>query len=337
MPVDLRSDTVTRPTPAMLAAMMAAEVGDDVLGDDPSVHALEAHAAELAGMEAAVFTPSGTMANQIAIRCWTQPGDEVLMEAGAHPYHYEAGAAAAVSGVQTKLLAGLQGILAPEAVDAAIRPEDDHFAPATMLVIENTANRGGGAVYPLEILEGHVDAARRHGLKLHMDGARVFNAAVTQGVSLRTLTTGFDSISFCLSKGLGAPVGSLLCGPAPVIARARRIRKMLGGGMRQAGFMAAAGLHALRHHIDRLADDHRRADTLRDGLAAMGLDLAPAPTNMVYAGVADAHEVVAGVAEQGVLCLAVAPDRIRLVTHLDVDDAGIDQTLAAFGAVLATR
>ena len=332
--VDLRSDTVTRPTQAMLAAMLAAEVGDDVLGDDPSVQALEARAAALTGKEAALFTPSGTMANQIAIRCWTQPGEEVLMEAGGHPFHYEAGAAAVISSVQIRLLPGERGLMPVEAVAGAVRPDDVHCPPTSLVILENTSNRGGGTVYPLAQLHAHGVQARELGLRLHMDGARVFNAAVALGVPLAEVVAPVDSVCFCLSKGLGAPVGSVLAGPADFIRRARRVRKMLGGGMRQAGYLAAAGLYALDHHLERLAEDHTRARALQEGLSALGLDVPRPETNMVYVDLpVDAAPVVGQLAQHQVHCYDTAPRRLRLVTHLGVDDAGIHQAVAAFAQV----
>ncbi len=332
--VDLRSDTVTRPTPEMLHAMMTADVGDDVFGDDPTVNRLERLSAERSGKEAALFTPSGTMANQLAIRGWTQPGDEVLLEAGAHPYHYETAAHAAISGVQVRPIEGQRGILDVEAVAACIRPPDDHFAPATLLSIENTSNRGGGTIIPLERLDALTSLAQERGLKTHLDGARVFNASVASQQPLDRIARGFDSVSFCLSKGLGAPVGSLLCGPADFISYARRMRKMLGGGMRQAGFLAAAGIHALEHHVDRLADDHARAMRLYEGLSELGAKPQRPETNMIYTELPNAPAAESALAERGIQAIAVGPTTMRLVTHLDVDDAGIDATLAAFKAVL---
>lgn len=331
--IDLRSDTVTRPTPGMRQAMMNAEIGDDVFGDDPSCNALEARAAELAGMEAGLFVPSGTMGNQIAIRCWTQPGDEVLMEAGSHPFNYEAAGAAVISGVQIKTLVGENGQLAPDTVFSAIRTDDVHFAPATLVSIENTANRGGGTIYPQDVLDAIGSGCRSRGLRAHMDGARVFNAVVGSGQPLARIVQEFDSVTFCLSKGLGAPVGSVLCGPADMIHRGRRFRKFLGGGMRQAGFLAAAGLYALEHHVQRLADDHARCRTLWSGLTELGYAVREPETNMVYVTVPQAQAAVAFLAERDVLTHAVADDCIRLVTHLDVDDAGIERTLAGFDAV----
>jgi len=330
MTVDLRSDTVTRPTPEMLQAMLLAEVGDDVFQDDPSVNALEAEAAQLAGFESALFTPSGTMANQIAIRCWTQPGDEVLMEAGTHPVNYEAGAAAVISGVQIRSIPGVKGLLEPAHVWARVRGEDPHFAPATLLCVENTSNAGGGTPYDQSTLDALVCGAKERGLRVHMDGARVFNAVVAQGLSLRRMLQGFDSLSFCLSKGLGAPVGSLLCGSSDMIYKARRIRKMLGGGMRQAGFLAAAGSYALANHLQRLEEDHRRARSLAQGLRDLGIDAPPPATNMVYFHLEDAALAAEEVGRSGIQVIAVGPTTIRAVTHLDVDDAGIEATIQAF-------
>ncbi|MCB9797632.1 MAG: low-specificity L-threonine aldolase [Alphaproteobacteria bacterium] len=335
--VDLRSDTVTRPDTGMLTAMMRAEVGDDVLGDDPTVKQLEAVAAQLTGKEAALFTPSGTMANQIAIRGWTQPGDELLMYDGGHPYNYEAGAAATISGVQVRPLPAARGLLDPEVVWAHVRPPNDHFAPATLLMVENTSNRGGGSVYPLDTLAALYEGARTRGLAVHLDGARVFNAAAALGVPLKQITAHCDSVCFCLSKGLGAPVGSVLAGSAAWIARARRIRKMLGGGMRQSGYLAAAGLYALEHNPPRLVDDHRRARRLYEGLVEMGFSATEPETNMVYVTVPRAAEAEAALAARGVACIAVGPELIRLVTHLDVDDAGISSALAGFALLRPAR
>ncbi len=331
--IDLRSDTVTRPDPGMLAAMVNATVGDDVLGDDPTVQALEARAATLSGKEAALFTASGTMANQLAIRCSTEPGDEVLVETGAHPFNYEAAGAAVISGVQIRTLQGERGLLAPETVFAAIRPVNDHFAPATLVCVENTANRGGGAVYPQASLDAIAQGARERGLRAHMDGARAFNACVASNTPLARMCRDYDSLMFCLSKGLGAPVGSMLCGPAPFIAKARRMRKLMGGGMRQSGYLAACGLYALDHNIERLAEDHRRARALYEGLSGMGLDCTEPQTNMVYVGLPDASSAQQALADRGVACIAVAPDSLRLVLHLDIDDLGIAQTLGAFASL----
>lgn len=329
--IDLRSDTVTRPTAAMKQAMFDAPLGDDVLGDDPSVQALESRAAALAGKEAAIFTPSGTMANLIAISLHTRPGDEVLMEDGAHPLNYEAGGAAVVPGVQLRAIRAERGILDPEAVAERIRPENDHFAPATLLTLEDTSNRGGGTVYPLERLDALTALARERGLATHLDGARVFNAVVKSGVPLARRVRDVDTVSFCFSKGLGAPVGSVLCGSAALMHRGRRIRKLLGGGMRQSGLLAAACSYALDHHVERLADDHARAQRLVQGLEAMGHRCDPCDTNLVYVHLPDAPAVQAHLQQHGILALAVGPTTMRLVTHLDVDDAGIEKTLQALG------
>ncbi len=334
MIADLRSDTVTRPTPAMYQAMMTAPLGDDVLGDDPSVHALEARCIELSGKEAAVFVPSGTMGNQIAIAMHTRPGDAVLMEEGSHPFNYESAGASVIAGVQIRPLPGVRGLLAPDTVAAAIPPDNVHFAQVSLLVVENTSNRGGGTVYPLDVLDALAAVARERGLKLHLDGARVFNAAVASGQPLSRIARDFDSLTFCLSKGLGAPIGSVLCGSASDIHRARYIRKRLGGGMRQSGILAAAGSHALQHHVDRLSDDHARAQRLAAGLRDLGLPCEPPQTNMVYVQIADAHAVVAKLQARGVLTYATADDMIRLVTHLDVDDQGIDGTVKAFAELV---
>ncbi|RME21669.1 MAG: low-specificity L-threonine aldolase [Deltaproteobacteria bacterium] len=332
--IDLRSDTVTRPTPAMRRAVASAEVGDDVYGEDPTVNRLEALAAERLGKERALFLPSGTMGNQVAIRCHTEPGDEVIVEDGAHPFHYEAGGAALISGVLLRRIAGTAGVIDPAALQAEFRDEDVHHAPQRLVCVEDTSNRGGGTVWPLAHLDEVAAVAHRHGAATHMDGARLFNAVVASGIPATRRVRGYDTVTFCLSKGLGAPVGSLLCGPAEVIAKARRVRKALGGGMRQAGLLAAAGIHALEHHVDRLADDHARAAALARGLARRGLEVQPPQTNMVYVTVDDARALVARLRDHGVLCGAVGADRIRLVLHLDIHDEDVDATLAAFDRAL---
>ena len=333
--VDMRSDTVTRPTPAMREAIAQAEVGDDVFGDDPTVNRLEEVAAARLGKEAALFVPSGTMANQIAMRMHCRPGDAALMEAGAHPVHHEAGAPAQLSGITVQTVPGRRGILDPERTAAAFPPEDVHFPPVTLLMVEDTANEGGGTVYPLERLDQLSDLARARGAATHLDGARLFNAEVAAGVPAARRARGYDTVSICLSKGLGAPVGSLLCGPAPLLHRARWVRKALGGGMRQAGFLAAAGLHALEHHVERLADDHRRARRLAEGLEEMGFEPEEPETNMVYLTVPDGFAMEALLKQRGLLCCALGPQRIRLVTHLDLDDAAIERALEVFRGVSA--
>ena len=282
--IDLRSDTVTKPTPAMREAMARAEVGDDVFGDDPTVKELEAETAALLGKEAALYTPSGTMANQLAIRGHTEPGDEILVEANAHLYYYESGAPAALSGVMCRCLNGQRGIFTGTDIETALRPADQHFPRTRLVCIENTHNRGGGKIWPIREVQEVAASARRHGLFLHLDGARLWNASVATGIPEREYAAHFDTVSVCFSKGLGAPVGSALAGPKDLMERLRRFRKMFGGGMRQAGIIAAGALFALRHHRARLAEDHANARILASGLASIpGLELDPAETetNMV--------------------------------------------------------
>jgi threonine aldolase len=337
--VDLRSDTVTRPTAAMRRAMAEAEVGDDVYGDDPTVRRLEAEVAARLGKAAAAFFPSGTMANQAAIRAHTEPGDEVILERYGHSYAYEGGGLAVISGVQARPLTTARGLLDPSAVEQAIQPDDVHFARTRVVVLENTANRGGGTIYPPDLVARFGALTARRGLVLHVDGARLFNAHVASGAPLDALVGPADSVSVCLSKGLGAPVGSVLAGSAAFITRARRVRKLLGGGLRQAGILAAAGLHALEHHVARLADDHRRLRALVDGcVGAPGLevDADPAryPTNIAYlTTAAPAAAIVGALAEAGVRVNATGPHELRVVTHLDVDDDAVARAVAALRRV----
>jgi len=332
--IDLRSDTVTRPTPAMRAAIAAAEVGDDVYGEDPTVNRLQSVAAERLGMAAAILVPSGTMANQAALRALTQPGDVVLGGAGCHVLRYEAGAAAALSGVQIHTI-GSGGFFGADDVLAAIPPHDHHYAPVTTVAVENTHNSSGGRVFPYDAVREIVAASTQRGLKLHLDGARLWNAVVASGIPADRWVEGFDTVAFCLSKGLGAPVGSLVCGSAAVIERVHRIRKMLGGGMRQAGLLAAAGLYALEHHVDRLADDHRNARRLADGLTALGLTVDPAPqTNMVLFRGADVGRLWSALLERDVLVNPVDRSTFRAVTHLNVTAEDIDDALGRVGEAL---
>lgn len=331
--IDLRSDTVTLPTAPMRAAIAAAEVGDDVYGEDPTILRLEARAAELLGKEAGLFVPSGTMANQIAIRLHTRAGDELLCHEGGHPYNYEAGAAAMFSGVSIRPLPGPRGFLDPARLDATFRPADPHYAPQTLLIVEDTSNRGGGTVHPLALLDDLTTVAKKHGAATHLDGARLWNAVVASGVSAARRLQGFDTVSMCLSKGLGAPVGSVLAGPAQAMDRARRYRKALGGGMRQAGFLAAAGLYALDNHIGRLSDDHARAATLGAGLAAAGFVVRPVETNMVYVSVENGDGAVAFLRERGVRASSVSATELRLVVHLGIADTHITAVTRAFEAL----
>ena len=331
--VDLRSDTVTRPTAGMRAALLAAAVGDDVFGDDPTVHALQQRVAALTGHEAALFMPSGTQANLCAILAHCSRGEEYIVGQHSHCYRFEGGGAAALGGVQPQPLpqdAG--GCMALADIAAAVKPDDPHFARTRLLCLENTWN---GHVLPDEHVRAVTALAHAHGLATHLDGARLFNAAVAsraRGQSVfervRELAAPFDSVSLCFSKGLGAPVGSVLCGAQPFIARARRIRKMAGGGMRQSGLLAAAALYALDHHVERLADDHRHAARLADGLRGLpGLTLRSAATNMVFADVSDgrAPALLDFMKARGVLATGLIG--LRFVTHLDVDADGIDRAL----------
>jgi threonine aldolase len=321
--IDLRSDTVTQPTPGMREAMARAVVGDDVFGDDPTVNELEAETAAFLGKEAALYTPSGTMANQLALRGHTEPGDEILLEGQAHLYYYESGAPAALSGVMCRCLNGQRGIFTAADIEAALRPPDQHFAPTRLVCVENTHNRGGGKLWPRERLQEVTAAARRHGLRLHLDGARLWNASVATSIPEREYAALFDTVSVCFSKGLGAPVGSALAGPRVFVERVRRFRKMFGGGMRQAGIIAAGALYALRHQRARLAEDHANAKALATGLSAipgLAVDVAEVETNMVRFRVLaqPAQELVNRLQARGVLVLAVGPDTIRAVTNLMV-------------------
>ncbi len=329
--INLISDTVTRPTPPMLAAMWAAEVGDDVFGQDPTVNRLEAHAAKLFGMESALFCPSGTMTNQLAIKCHTQPLDEVICEELSHVYQYESGTWALLSGVSMNLLRGENGKLRPGQVAAAVKPAADWLPISKLLVLENTCNKGGGSIYTLDEVIPLVQEARDHHLACHLDGARLFNALVATGEGPADWGRLFDTISICLSKGLGAPVGSLLLGERSLIARARRYRKALGGGMRQSGYLAAAGLYALENQVARLADDNARAARLGEWLRELSYVTAVRPvqsnicifdldptrfTAQSFLDILLKHEIQA---------VPFGPQTVRFTTHLDVDDAMIER------------
>ena len=337
--IDLRSDTVTRPTPGMLDAMMHARLGDDVLGDDPTVQALESHVADLFGHEAGVLCPSGTMTNQIAIHVHTRPGDEVLCEEGAHVYRYEGGGMMANSGCSVKHLPADRGRFTAEAVAWAVNDRtQDYLANTSLVVVENTVNRGGGAVWDIAEARRIRNTCDAQGLKMHLDGARIFNALEVEGTDARQWGALFDSVSICLSKGLGAPVGSVLIGPAPFIAQARRVRKRFGGGMRQAGLLAAAGLYALEHHIARLVEDHDRARSIAEVLSVSNgcARVLPVHTNIIIYDLAagsDAKAHVAALAAHGVHCFAIGPDQVRMITHLDIDDAAVDATITALRSV----
>lgn len=335
--VDLRSDTVTQPCEGMRRAMAAAEVGDDVNGDDPTVIRLQNRVAELLEKEAALFVPSGTMSNAVAVRTHTRPGDEIVTEEHSHLYVYEGGGYAALSGCSIALVAGKNGIMDPEVVGNRIRKAEgsgSHYPDGRLVCVENTSNRGGGTCYPIDVLNGVVEVSRAKGCKLHMDGARLFNAALATNVKPARLVDGFDSISVCLSKGLGAPVGSLLVGSVEFINQAHRWRKMLGGGMRQAGILAAAGLFALDHNLEGLSEDHRRARRLASGLAdlsGVGVDLDAVETNMVYLNTTElAKKWIMELKSEGVDCFALGPNRLRLVTHLHISDEQIDHAIEVF-------
>jgi threonine aldolase len=329
--VDLRSDTVTRPTRAMREAMLAAEVGDDVYGEDPTVNALQERVAGELGFEAALFVPSGTQSNLLALLSHCERGDEYLVGADAHTYKFEGGGAAVLGSIQPQPIPhAADGTLPLEALAAAVKPVDPHFARTRLLALENTWH---GRMLPLDYLRAAHDFARERGLALHLDGARLYNAAVASGVSARAIARHFDSVSLCLSKGLGAPVGSVLAGSAPLIEKARRWRKVAGGGWRQAGILAAAGLYALDHHVERLAEDHARAARLAEGLGAIpGVALLGRHTNMVFVDVPAARlrELDAHLREARIRISIGYLPTLRLVTHLDVDDAGIERTIAAF-------
>jgi threonine aldolase len=341
--VNLYSDTQTRPTPEMREAIARAEVGDEQRRADPTVLALEERVAALLGHEAAVFLPSGTMCNEIAIRLHIRPGgDEILLGHDTHPLRFEGGAPAALSGAVMTVVEGDAGMFTPEALDAAIRahPAGDRYAPRPRLVcVEQPTNMGGGRVWPLARVEAVLDVARAHGLRAHLDGARLMNAVVASGVDAAAWASPFDSAWLDFTKGLGAPVGACLAGSAELIAEAWRWKQMLGGAMRQSGIVAAAGLYALDHHVERLAGDHARARRLAEGLAALpgvDIDATTVETNIVIFGVPDAPAFCAAIERDGVGMLPVGPDRVRAVTHLDVDDEGIERALDAADGALRT-
>ncbi|MEI8371294.1 MAG: low-specificity L-threonine aldolase [Planctomycetota bacterium] len=341
-PLDFRSDTVTRPTPAMRTAMAEAAVGDDVFGDDPSVIALQERVARVLGKEAALFVPSGTMSNLIGIRLHCRPGEALICEANCHLFYYEQGGYSQLCGVAARPLPGQHGVLTLEQAQSQLYPEDVHFTRTRLLCLENTHNRGGGRVQPYDTIESLCGWARQNGLRTHLDGARLWNAVVASGIAAARWAQHFDTVNVCFSKGLGAPVGSALAGPAELIREAVRHRKVLGGGMRQAGILAAAALHALEHHVDRLLDDHRNARRLADGIRQIdGLRLGDGmiDTNIVVFHLQPergiAQNLVRCLREQGVLMLAFGPSTIRAVTHLDVTRADVDQALEILTSAVA--
>lgn len=337
MIVDLRSDTVTKPSSEMRAAMARAEVGDDVFGDDPTVKALEAKVAEMLGKERALFLPSGTMANLVALMAQTRAGDTVILSEEAHALNYEGGNMARMAGLLARPIADPLGKLTPSLVDRILVQRDDpHLSPMTVLAMENTVNRGGGACYTVDETAALGDYCRARGLRLHCDGARLFNAAVAQGVAVSALAAPCHSVCVCLSKGLGAPVGSVLASDEATIHEARRCRKQLGGGLRQAGILAAAGLHALEHHVEGLRDDHRRTREFRIALEGAGLHFAlPSPTNIVIFESPDPQRQTEALARQGVLVVPFGAGRLRAVFHRDITDAGLAHAIHHSLGVLA--
>lgn len=342
-PSDFRSDTVTRPTPEMLRAMVEAEVGDDLLGDDPTVKRLEALSAERLGKEAAVFLVSGTMANQASVAAWCRPGDEVILEEGSHPIHFEAGALARIAGVQIRPILGRRGAMDPVDVERAIRPDKTWHSRSSLLVVEQTHLGAGGAVLPLANLRALREVATRKRLRVHMDGARLFNASTASGVPPREFAACADSVTFSLSKGLCCPVGAMLCGPADFISEARRIRKAMGGGWRQAGYLAAAGIYALEHMVERLAEDHVLAKRLAAGLVRLpGLEVDPkgAETNVVFVRVRHPmgpDRFLKELEERGVRANAYTLDVVRFVTHRDVGPEDAERALRAAEETLRGR
>jgi threonine aldolase len=341
--VDFRSDTITLPTPEMREAMRTAEVGDDVFGEDPSINALESHAADLFGKEAALFVASGTQGNLLAQLSLTRPGDELIAEASSHIANSEVGGAARLGGLTLRAVAGRHGKISPEQVASTVRPENVHYARTTLLAVENTHNSAGGTIYSPAELDALAEVAREFGLKFHIDGARIFNAAVALGVEPKRLAQHADTLTFCLSKGLSAPVGSVLVGPAAFIDEARRYRKMVGGGMRQAGVLAAAGLVALRSGVARLAEDHRRARRLADGLAqhkGIAIDLGTVQSNIVRFDVSGlgltTSQFADGLWQGGVRISGGSGTGVRMVAHRHIDDASIDEALTAVSRLITS-
>lgn len=339
-PVDLRSDTVTRPTPDMRKAIAEAVVGDDVFKGDPTVKRLESLAAQLTGKDAGLFVPSGTMGNEISIMTHTRRCDEVIVEYDSHIYNYEAAGPAVLSGVQLAPIKTDRGAFTVSQIEEAIRPDDEHQARTRLVCLENTHNRKGGVVYPIDVMRQVRELTLERGLRLHLDGARIFNASIASGIGVKELCSLCDSAMFCLSKGLGAPIGSMVVGDAAFINQARRYRKLLGGGMRQVGIIAAAGIYALERHVDRLKDDHRRARHLAEGLSqirGIDIDIDTVQTNIVVvdlsAGGLSVAECLIRLEKEGVLVVPFGRTKIRAVTHLDLDDADVDRAVSAFEAV----
>ena len=337
MPVDLRSDTVTKPTPQMYEAMAKAELGDDVLGHDPTVYKLERLAAETVGKEAAIFVPSGTMGNQVALATHTNPGDSVLFDEDAHMLFYEGASPAVISGVQARTVRSETGVMVASEIEKRFMPRSHHTPGSTLLCLENTHNRAGGTVATVEDHKTYRQAADRLDIKIHLDGARVFNAATALGVDVKEITRHVDSVNFCLSKGLCAPVGSVLCGSEDFIEEAKFWRKRLGGGLRQAGILAACGIVSLTKMVGRLAEDHRRTKTLAEVDCLPGLKVVPPQTNILMIDTdVPAKKWEDALAKEDVWVVAMGPNRVRAVLHNDIDDAGLEQALLAFQKVSKT-
>lgn len=335
MIIDFRSDTVTNPTPGMMEAMMRARVGDDVFGEDPSINELEQITADMFGMQAALFCPSGTMTNQIAIKCHTQPGDEVICDESSHVYQYEGGGIAFNSGASVKLLQGDRGRINADQVLAAIQPDDPHRAHSSLVSLENTSNRGGGSCYDFSEILKIQALCKEKNLSFHLDGARLWNALVAKKETPKKYGETFDSISVCLSKSLGCPVGSLLLGKKDFIKKARRIRKVFGGGMRQAGFIAAAGIYALQNNIDRLSEDHYHASQIAGAISKKSFvtQTLPVETNIIIFELNEsisAPGLVAKLKEHDILGYAISPNRVRLVVHLDISKEMVNKTIEVF-------
>ena len=343
--IDLRSDTVTKPTAAMRDAMARAEVGDDVYGEDPTVNRLQEEAAALLGKAHALFVPSGTMGNQLSIRIQTQPGQEIIVEGSSHIVRYEQGAAGALAGVQLHWVQGRRGLMTADQVESAIRPRDPYTIPTALICLEQTHNSGGGSIYPLSAIEQIRAVADRHRIPMHLDGARLFNAVAATGIPARRYAQYFETVTFCLSKGLGAPAGSLiLTDDSTLLDRLRRFRRMYGGAMRQAGILAAAGLYALAHHVERLKEDHAHAKelaTILHNIPSVSVNPGDVETNIVFFDVKESGrspaDIVAALREAGVLINAVGGSRFRAVTHLDISAADIEQAGMILTRVLAAR
>lgn len=338
--IDLRSDTVTKPTQGMREAIARAEVGDDVFGEDPTTNTLQEKVSQLLGKEASIFVPSGTMANQLSIRTLTQPGDEAIIEEGSHPYNYEGGATAAISGVQFRCLQGERGILRAEQIEEAVRPPDHHYPITRLICLENTHNRGGGTVFPLDEIERIKAVADQNGLLMHLDGARLLHASTATGIAPDVYAKSFDSVTLCLSKGLGAPIGSMIAGSREFIDRVHRNRKMFGGGMRQVGIIAAAALYAMENHVERLKEDHEHAKILANALSELpGVSINPqhVETNIVVFDISpsglDTQKAFEALKARGVLVVPFGKNRLRAVPHLDISREAIDRAVLAFKEV----